>query len=107
MSKAGKRLLAAAREMQAIARGEAEPARTHPAPSSYALTQALYAETGCALHSRKRRPPPPTCGAGGNGQRGRALEGGGGPFQARPHARHDNARSPSPSNINPAKRAPI
>jgi hypothetical protein len=33
---------AAASEMQTIARGEAEPARTHPAPSSYALAQALY-----------------------------------------------------------------
>ena len=49
MSKAEKRLLAAANEMQAIARGEAEPVRTHPAPSSYALAQALY---DCASSSR-------------------------------------------------------
>ena len=41
MSETGKRLLAA-NEMRAIARGEAEPARTRLAPSSYALAQALY-----------------------------------------------------------------
>jgi hypothetical protein len=43
---------AAASEMQTIARGEAEPARTHPAPSSYALAQALYDATPSSRFTR-------------------------------------------------------
>ena len=52
MSETGKRLLAA-NEMRAIARGEAEPARTRSAPSSYPLAQALYDAAPSS------RPPKP------------------------------------------------
>jgi hypothetical protein len=58
MRETGKRLLAAAHEMSAIARREAEPAHVH-APSSHALAHALYDAAPSSRSLRFSRPPKP------------------------------------------------